>query len=245
MNRRSLDFFGLLLLALILLYCPVGLASQNSAGLKASIGGTAQATIISGKVVGVHDGDTITVLDGSKTQYKVRLAGIDAPELGQPFGQKAKKNLSSLVYGKDVIVSTNKIDRYGRRVATVFVAGIDVNLEQVKSGLAWHFKRYEAEQDQKDRSAYSAAERAARTGEIGFWQDPTTLTPPWDYRDSKRDPIPGANTKQSMPVSFLSTDSGSPQARKPRIYLPGPRGGCYYVSPSGNKTYVDRNLCTK
>ena len=101
------------------------------------------AATIEGRVVGVADGDTITVLDTGKVQHKIRLAGIDAPEKAQPYGQTSKRSLSDLVYGKTVTVDTDKTDRYGREVGKVLVDGVDTNLEQVRRGLAWHYKAYQ------------------------------------------------------------------------------------------------------
>lgn len=136
---------------------------------------------ISGKVVRITDGDTITVLDSSKTQIKVRLAGIDAPEKAQAFGQKSRQNLSSLVYGKTVTLVGNKTDRWGRKVAKVLVDGVDAGVQQIKDGLAWHFKRYEREQTNEDRKLYADAEIAARRSSTGLWSDKDPL-PPWDFR---------------------------------------------------------------
>lgn len=104
------------------------------------------ADILQGKVVGVTDGDTITLLDASNTQYNIRLAGIDAPEKKQPFGQASKKSLSYLVYDKTVQVEWYKKDRYNRLVGKVIVNNLDANLEQVKRGLAWHYTKYQNEQ---------------------------------------------------------------------------------------------------
>ena len=116
------------------------------------------AGTLSGEVVGVTDGDTITLVDREKRQVKVRLAGIDAPEKRQPFGQKSKASLSELAYRKTVTVITGKTDRYGRVVGKLLADGQDVNLEQVRRGMAWHYKAYEREQSAVDRVAYAAAE---------------------------------------------------------------------------------------
>jgi endonuclease YncB( thermonuclease family) len=94
------------------------------------------AATIEGRVVGVADGDTITVLDDNKVLHKIRLAGIDAPEKKQPFGQRSKQRLSDLVFDKAVTVETNKRDKYRREVGKVLVDGTDANLEQVKRGMA-------------------------------------------------------------------------------------------------------------
>jgi endonuclease YncB( thermonuclease family) len=92
---------------------------------------SAQPQTITGKVVGVSDGDTIVVLDAGKRQHKVRLIGIDAPESGQDFGQRAKQSLSDLVFGKTVTVTSEAKDRYGRVLGDVTLDGKNINLEQV------------------------------------------------------------------------------------------------------------------
>ena len=132
-------------------------------------------------VIGVTDGDTVTVIDANKKETIIRLAGIDAPESSQDFGNKAKKNLSDLVYGKTVTVSGNKVDKYGRLVATLMVDGIDANLQQIKSGFAWHYKKYENEQTEADRKTYAAAESVARAEKLKIWSMPDPMAP-WDYR---------------------------------------------------------------
>lgn len=137
------------------------------------------------RVVGVSDGDTITVIDNSRNQYKVRLAGIDAPEKRQPFGDQSKQALSSLVFDRQVVIDLGKTDRYGRIVSKVAINDSDVNLEQVASGMAWHYKKYQKEQSPKDRAAYARAEEAARAAERGLWQDRYAI-PPWDFRNSAK-----------------------------------------------------------
>ncbi|HEY3046091.1 MAG TPA: thermonuclease family protein [Polaromonas sp.] len=147
--------------------------------------GFADAETIAGKVVGVADGDTVTVLDAAKVQHKIRLTGIDAPEKAQPFGQRSKQNLSNLVFAKQVVVEAGKSDRYGRTVGKVVVGGIDANLEQVRAGYAWHYKKYEREQSIEDRVAYAAAESSARAARAGLWRDAVQM-PPWDWRSCRR-----------------------------------------------------------
>lgn len=139
----------------------------------------------SGRVVRIADGDTVTVLDESNTEHKVRLAGIDAPEKKQPFGNVSRQHLASMVFGKTVIVETAKFDRYGREVGTVIVADVDANLEQIRAGLAWHYKEYEREQEIADRKTYAAEEDEARTARRGLWRDGSAV-PPWEYRRQRR-----------------------------------------------------------
>lgn len=140
---------------------------------------------LEGLVVGVSDGDTITVLDAEKTQHKIRLAGIDSPEKAQAFGNRAKEHLSSLVYRKRVGIDGDKVDRYGRRVGKVILDGCDVCLEMVESGFAWHYVKYAREQSRADRALYAAAERDARASKRGLWRDSDPVAP-WDWRKAKR-----------------------------------------------------------
>ncbi|MDO8990109.1 MAG: thermonuclease family protein [Sideroxyarcus sp.] len=142
---------------------------------------TACADTLQGRVVSIADGDTVTVLDGSNTQTKIRLMGIDAPEKKQAFGQRSKQHLSDLVFDKHVTVEYSKKDRYGRTVGKLLVEGLDANLEQVKAGMAWHYKQYQKEQTPSDRSLYSESENRARAARIGLWADPDP-TPPWGFR---------------------------------------------------------------
>ncbi len=95
------------------------------------------ADTLTGKVVKVTDGDTIYVLDSTRTQQKIRLAGIDAPERKQAYGLASRKHLASIVTGKQVTIEYQKRDRYGRIVGKVWVNGVDACLKQVKAGFAW------------------------------------------------------------------------------------------------------------
>lgn len=185
--------------------------------------GLANAITIAGKVVGVSDGDTVTVLDTSKTQFKIRLEGIDAPEKAQPFGQKSKEHLSDLVFGKQVEVQSNKTDKYGRTVGKVLVNGKDANLEQVRAGFAWHYKEYQKEQSASDRAAYANAETSAQSNRLGLWRAPKPM-PPWEWRHGgKNEPTPAS--------SALGCACGG------TALCTGPKGGQYCVAPNGKKKY--------
>jgi endonuclease YncB( thermonuclease family) len=140
-----------------------------------------QAATLQGKVVSVADGDTLTVLDDNKTQHKIRLKGIDAPEKAQAFGQKSKQSLNQLAHSKMVTVEFEKKDKYGRTVGKVLLNGTDVCLEQIKLGMAWHYKQYQSEQSKEDRDTYAQAEQTARAQVVGLWKDKSP-TPPWEFR---------------------------------------------------------------
>jgi endonuclease YncB( thermonuclease family) len=140
-----------------------------------------QAEILAGRVVKIADGDPRTVLDASKQQHRIRLTGIDAPERKQAFGTVSKQHLAELVFGKVVEVEWHKRDRYQRILGKVLVDGVDVNLEQVRAGLAWHYKHYARDQQPAERSLYAEVEEAAGLNRVGLWRDPAPI-PPWDFR---------------------------------------------------------------
>lgn len=127
-----------------------------------------------GKVVAVHDGDTITVLH-DKEQIKVRFEGIDAPETKQDFGTKARQALSKKVFGKQVTVEWTEKDQYGRTLGKVILDKRWINNEMVQDGMAWHYKRYS-----KDKTL-SASEEKAKKAKKGLWSQPNP-TPPWEFR---------------------------------------------------------------
>ncbi len=130
------------------------------------------------RVVSVHDGDTLRAIDQGKVERKVRLVGIDAPEIGQAFGTKARDGLAAMVKGKSVEVHADSEDRYGRTLARLVVEGQDVNRQMVLDGLAWHFTRYSNDE------RLAAAEREARAAQRGLWRDPAPV-PPWEWRASE------------------------------------------------------------
>ena len=181
---------------------------------------------LQGKVIGISDGDTITVLDGRKTQHKIRLAGIDAPEKSQAFGERSKQHLSELVFGKIVTVDWNKTDKHGRTVVKVIVNGQDANLSQVQAGLAWHYKQYEKEQSVSDRSAYAQAEVDVRVHKLGLWRD-AAPTPPWDFRHGAGNPT---EFPHSRPEEACSC--------KHQLICSGPKGGRYCITDGGRKKYL-------
>ena len=147
--------------------------------------GAAAADTLSGRVVGVTDGDTLTVLDTRFQQHKIRLVGIDAPESEQPFGARAKQHLGSLVFGSAVTVVYEAQDHYGRTLGKVLINGKALNLEQIQAGLAWHSKAYQSDHSRADREQYAGAEANARSAHRGLWADRSPI-PPWDWRRGVR-----------------------------------------------------------
>ncbi len=150
--------------------------------------------VIEGTVVSIADGDTITVLGSDRQKHKIRVAGIDAPEKGQPFGNASKKTLAFMVANKDARIEFQKYDRYGRIVGKVLVTPpdcstcakvIDVGLAQITSGMAWWYRKYAHEQTPEDQRRYELAEQEARAKKAGLWQDKNPQ-PPWEYRKGTR-----------------------------------------------------------
>ena len=139
-------------LTILLLYCPI--------------------LAFSGKAVSIHDGDTITVLQG-KRQIKVRLFGIDTPELKQPYGKKSKQFLANLIAGEAVEVEENGKDRYKRTIGTIYLNGADINAQMVASGYAWAYRKFSKK--------YAPQESKAKKQGLGLWRDKEPI-PPWEWR---------------------------------------------------------------
>lgn len=135
-----------------------------------------------GQVVAITDGDTLKVLDTEKHQHTVRLAGIDAPEKRQPFGEKAKAALAAKVARRTVRVVWRTHDRYRRILGDVYVTHEGehwVNRELVAAGMAWQYRRFDK------RPELAAAEQAARKARRGLWSDPHPVAP-WDWRQQHK-----------------------------------------------------------
>jgi endonuclease YncB( thermonuclease family) len=139
-------------------------------------------TLLTGTVMNVVDGDTSRVLTQASQNSQIRLEGIDAPESRQAFGAESTKNLANLVSGKTVNLTCTGIDQYGRLTCTVRLpSGEDVDLEQIQTGMAWHYKRFQSLQSAIERQEYGAAEDVARRAHIGLWADAHPVQPQ-DFR---------------------------------------------------------------
>lgn len=131
---------------------------------------------MSGKVIKVADGDTITIQTSNNEKIKIRLYGIDAPEKKQEYGIKSLDVLKKLSYGKTVDVEVKEKDRYGRTVGIVFLNGEEINLKMIETGNAWHYKKYA-----KEEMSYANAEAEARKKKLGLWNSDKQISP-WEYR---------------------------------------------------------------
>lgn len=135
---------------------------------------------MSGKVVGIMDGDTFKLLTADSTLVKVRLANIDCPEKKQPFSARAKEFTSNAIFGKTVTISILKTDRYKRYISNVtYNDSLSLCHELVKNGLAWHFVRY------SNDSTLQQLEDEAKEDKVGLWQDPKPIAP-WVWRNFKK-----------------------------------------------------------
>ena len=168
----------------------------------AILAGPLLAAEYAGRVVGVADGDTLTLLvpDGTSfKQVKVRLGEIDTPESRQPYGQRAKQALSDLAFGQQARVVVQDTDRYGRKVSRVYVGGVDVNAEMVKQGAAWVYRKYAQDQ------ALFRLEEQAKAARRGLWELPEAeRCPPWDWRKNAC-PMSGAAPAPTSPAASAPT----------------------------------------
>jgi|TARA_B110000914_G_C15459814_1_gene445257 endonuclease YncB( thermonuclease family) len=140
------------------------------------------------QVVRIVDGDTIQVIDSNGIKFKIRLLGIDTPELKQRFGYESSLSLKKIIDGKSVIIISktekNKpytLGRYKRIIGKIILNGKDINLEMVQKGMAWHYKKYIKSQNVEDRQSYNNAEQDARLNKIGLWSDVNPVAP-WEWR---------------------------------------------------------------
>jgi endonuclease YncB( thermonuclease family) len=148
-------------------------------------GNTAADTLV-GRVTYVDDGDSLEMRDGWGTLFRVRLRGIDAPERGQAYADVSRRNLGRLIRGREVTISFDQTDKYGRLLAWLYIDdGVSVNLMQVQAGLAWHYA-FPGRPWTVDDDLLSRAQQDARAANAGLWARPGPV-PPWIYRREHRD----------------------------------------------------------
>lgn len=196
-------------------------------GLLASAGMVAQSAAhaeeFAAQVVWVIDGDTVIVLRGcgheergtkaprhspcaGSQKLKIRLANIDAPEKDQDGGIASRKSLADMVLHKEVGVSSQAVDQYGRTVATLSLNGTNINEEQVRRGMAWEYSNYHADK------TYVALERAAREATRGLWAQPGSM-PPWQWRKLHRADAPAAARPACGSKRYCSQMASCDEAR--------------------------------
>ena len=180
-NHMRMDRFKGPQLARVAIFLLLPSCSATSAPAS---GREASPHFLTGRVVGITDGDTLTLLVG-REQVRVRLAQIDAPEFDQPYGKKAKAALSALAFRKQARVEVVDIDRYGRTVGEIFIDRVDINREMVREGHAWAYTKY------SHTAEIIALEDSARAANKGLWALPENQRePPWLWRHPPRAPRP-------------------------------------------------------
>lgn len=165
---RNLNVF---ILAIGITLCAVGADAVKTKTINAAW---------TAKVVGITDGDTITVLTPTLEEVKIRLYGVDAPERKQAFGTRAREFLASLVFGQDVTIHPTGRDLYGRTIAKVFVNGRDAGLTCIEYGYCWWYQEYA-----KNETLYKKAQEKAKKQELGLWVDEKPVAP-WKFRKAKK-----------------------------------------------------------
>jgi endonuclease YncB( thermonuclease family) len=210
------------------------------------------ASLLSGTVISVHDGDTVKVSTATGVR-DIRLEGIDAPELVQPYGPQSQANLSALVLNQPVTVAYSKLDQYNRVVGSVFTSSCQLtNLMQLQVGAAWFYKAYQCEQAAPVRSLYAEAQTTASERRVGLWAA-TDPEAPWFFRNGNEPATPTCtsdlpevgDTAQSAPVPTVTKPPVGPTpttptvipTTTPKICYVGPRGGTYTLSANGSKNY--------
>lgn len=206
LERAAIALLVLALTAMLLTGCEqvASVVSQTGPGQEAP------AVSFTGRVVGITDGDTITVLDELNQQHTIRLAEIDAPERGQPWGDRSRQELSALVFGKSVSVQQTDTDRYGRMVARVFSDGREVNRAMVEEGAAWAYREYLTD------DSLIATEARARQSRAGLWSmsDVQTVAP-WEWRQGVRVGSGRTEPEPSSPGrSLFASGDGAPAAER-------------------------------
>ncbi len=192
-------------------------------------------SLIEGKVVLVYDGDMISIEGNDGKIYPVRLQGIDAPEEKQNYHKKSRKSLAELILNKEVKIVVHRQDLLDRHIGNVYLDGQDISLKQLETGMAWHYKQFSYLQPAEERRRYAQAEARAREAKIGLWEDDRPISP-WNFRDGKMTP-------EAAVKADVRAAPATPAKPGERKYIRGPRGGCYYISASGKKNYVDHAFC--
>lgn len=133
---------------------------------------------ITGKVIKIQDGDSF-LLETTDSTYKVRLNGIDCPEINQPFGEDARDFVNKFLLDSVTIIPLT-VDKYGRTIADAFYNDTLINFLLIKNGYAWHYKKYSSD------IVLSEAEEEAKVERKGLWSDPDVVAP-WDWRSGNYD----------------------------------------------------------
>lgn len=132
-------------------------------------------------VIEIYDGDTILIQEENRNTHKVRLLGIDAPELLQNYGTESKLGLSKEIYGEKVIILFNGRDKFKRILGKIIFKNKDINLLQIENGYSWHYENIFNQQSSEDNMVYEKAQAQAKGKKIGLWGQ-QNIIPPWEFR---------------------------------------------------------------
>lgn len=146
----------------------------------------ASAETIIGRVINIADGDTLILVDTQQQQHKISLAGIDAPELNQAFGQQALSSLSAIALNQPATAHCKPLERFPHLICTLSIGGRDIGLTQIQSGMAWWYRQNAAALSVQTQSDYRQAEFDAKIHRRGLWNNQNP-TPPWDWRHGRID----------------------------------------------------------
>jgi endonuclease YncB( thermonuclease family) len=187
--------------------------------------------VLEGRVERVMDGDTVELITSNSTKVKIRLLGIDAPESRQFFGQESTENLKRLGEKKRVKAFCVGSDRYRRSLCKIVIDDLDLNLEQIKRGLAWHYKAYIASQSKHDQRSYATAEIHAQNSRLGLWGHEVRV-PPWEYRNGVTGPDGRVSDSELLGVIKMS--------RSKICHRPG---GRYYANTTNFSSFASIDDC--
>lgn len=200
----------------------------------------AQSGSFKARVVGIVDGDTVTVLNKENRQIMIRLAGVDAPEKRQDFGSAAKEFLAKLIFEKKVTVVAGKNDCEDFPIAVILLDGKNISLLMLEAGYAWYYIECGNEQATADRENYAIAEQTARKGKAGLWQQPNVVKPS-EFRRAEKDSTAGVAAAPSasarpdriiVPVPANAAGGNAPN----NVFRDAPNVRSRSRSPEGEKT---------
>ncbi|MCY3818173.1 MAG: thermonuclease family protein [Gammaproteobacteria bacterium] len=201
------------------------------------------ASCLNALVVGISDGDTVTLLvqeDGRQFRTRFRLTEIDTPERGQPWGTRARQALAGKVFRQRVRIMPEGVDRYDRMLGKIYIDGRDINREMVREGHAWAYRRYLS-----DKSLLND-ERLAREAGAGLWSMPEPQqVAPWEWRRNGRRANAAALSSTSPPASFTCGRKTScremSSCEEARFYLE--QCGLSWIDGDGDGVPCERRHC--
>jgi endonuclease YncB( thermonuclease family) len=236
LRRATLTFLIAWLLSLSACSSNTTTVNRNLRGPSRPV--ASSSSPLTGTVTRIVDGDTIDLVDDNSTPHRVRLQSIDAPEFRQAFGKASRLNLETLISGRRVSVEWHKVDQHNRIVGKILLDAHDICLEQVKAGLAWHYKQFEDEQSEVDRKLYDEAEQKARAEHLGLWQDVSPLAP-WEFRHNGNSDKANAKTDTANSIPPSQGTAGAIWGNRRSMIYHWPGCPNYYDIARSNRVPFD------